>query len=68
MSTEDDELIIHLRQFTVEINGNLLSLVEVNPKSIVLKLPCCLVQECLIGIKHGKLVYDSRHRYIVSIN
>ena len=65
VSAKNDEPVIFFRKFAVEVDGDIISLINIYPKSIVLELLSYLVQECMVGIEHGKLVYDSRHRYII---
>jgi len=43
MSSKDDRLIVMIWQSAIEVNGNLVTLIKVNLKTIVLKLSIGIV-------------------------
>ena len=59
MSSKDDRLIVMTWQLAIEVHGNLITLVNINLKTVILKLFGRLVDKSLVWLKAIKLVDDS---------
>ena len=59
MGTKDNQVIPVAWQLPIEINGNLVTLININLKTIILKLLGRLMDESLVWLKAIKLVNDS---------
>ena len=58
MNSEDDELVIINGQISVEVNGDIIALININLKAKVLKVLGYIAGEILVGIIAVKLVND----------
>ena len=58
MSSKDDRLIVMTWQSAIEVNGNLVTLIKVNLKTVVLKLLGHLPDGSFVWLKAVKLVND----------
>jgi hypothetical protein len=59
VSPEDDELIPAAWQLPIKVNSNLITLININLKTVILKIPGNFVNKSLVWLKAIKLVYNS---------